>query len=143
MHMTQLHDEIARTTRRRVLLALSGLATTAFLACGGANSATAPTPPQPPGPPTKTATINATPAIAFSPAQISLVQGGTVTFAFGAVGHNVYFDNDPAGSPSNIPGVNSNTSVDRTFATAGTYVFNCHIHPDMHGTVTVVPPDTL
>ena len=66
-----------------------------------------------------------------------------MTFAFGAVGHNVYFDNDPAGSPSNIPGVNSNTSVDRTFATAGTYVFNCHIHPDMHGTVTVVPPDTL
>ena len=69
-------------------------------------------------------------------------RGGTVTFAFGSVGHNVYFDNDPAGAPADIPGVNSNTNVDRVFGTAGVYTFNCHIHPDMHGTITVVAPDT-
>ena len=100
------------------------------------------TPPVVP-PPVAGATVNATPQIVFSPAEIALTQGGTVTFAFGAVGHNVYFDNDPAGSPANIPGVNSDTSIARVFGTAGVYTYNCHIHPGMHGTITVVAPDTL
>jgi plastocyanin len=86
--------------------------------------------------------VNATPQIAFSPAQLTLTQGGTVTFAFGSVGHNVYFDNDPAGAPADIPGVNSNANVDRVFGTAGVYTFNCHIHPGMHGTITVVASNT-
>jgi hypothetical protein len=33
--------------------------------------------------------------------------------------------------------VNTNTSVQRTFAAAGVYNYNCHIHPGMHGTVVV------
>ena len=93
-------------------------------------------------PPTATATINATPQIAFTPAQATVTQGGTVTFSFGSVGHNVYFDNDPSGAPDNVPGVNSNTNVGRVFATAGVFNFNCHIHPGMQGTITVVAPDT-
>jgi len=68
----------------------------------------------------------------------TVTAGGTVTFAFGSVGHNVYFDNDPAGAPADIPGVNSNANVDRVFGTEGVYAFNCHIHPGMHGTITVV-----
>ena len=141
--MTQLHDDVSRAKRIRLRLALSCLATSALLACGGTNAATSAPSPQPPDQPTTTATIDATPAIAFSPAHVTLVQGGTVTFAFGTVAHNVYFDNDPAGGPAEIPGVNSNTSVSRAFTTVGVYGFNCHIHPGMHGTVTVVAPDTL
>ena len=66
-----------------------------------------------------------------------------VTFAFGSVAHDVFFDDDPAGAPASIPGAVSNTSVARTFTTAGEYTFDCHIHPGMRGSVTVVAPDTL
>jgi plastocyanin len=95
------------------------------------------------------ATVNATPSLAFAPAQVNLAVGGTVTFAFGGVGHNVFFDDDPAGAPANIAGVNANTSVQRTFPTAGVYTYFCHIHPGMQGTIIVgssastpTPPDS-
>jgi len=64
-------------------------------ACGGDGSVS----PTPPTPPVATATIHATPAIQFTPATVNLLVGGTVTFDFGAVEHNVYFDNAPAGAP--------------------------------------------
>ena len=41
------------------------------------------------------------------------------------------------GAPDAIPGTNANTSVPRTFATAGTFEYDCHIHPGMKGTVVV------
>jgi len=68
---------------------------------------------------------------------VSLAVGGTVTFAFGTVGHNVYFDNATAGAPSDITGVNANVSVSRSFPSAGTFEYTCHIHPGMKGTVVV------
>jgi plastocyanin len=37
----------------------------------------------------------------------------------------------------NITGVNANTSVTRTFDTAGTFTYTCHIHPYMQGKVVV------
>jgi len=83
-----------------------------------------------------TATVNATPSIAFNPSPVKIVPGGTITFAFGSVAHNVYFD-PIAGAPADIPGNNAGTSVSRTFASAGTYVYNCHIHPGMTGTIVV------
>ena len=83
------------------------------------------------------ATVDATPSIAFTPANVKLSVGGTVTFAFGSVGHNVFFDDDPAGAPASIDGVRSNTTLQRTFTTAGVYNYNCHIHPGMHGTILV------
>lgn len=83
------------------------------------------------------ATVDATPSIAFTPATVNLLVGGTVTFAFGGVGHNVFFDGDPAGAPASIDGVNANTTVQRTFTTAGVYNYTCHIHPGMHGTILV------
>ena len=88
------------------------------------------------GPPGVTATVDATPNLAFSPSPASILPGGTVTFAFGAVAHNVFFDAVP-GAPADIAGNNSGTSVARTFPTAGTYTYNCHIHPGMRGTIVV------
>jgi plastocyanin len=105
----------------------------AAVACGG-GSTTAPS--QTPSPSPTSATVNATPSIAFSPATTTIAPGGTVTFAFGSVPHNVYFDST-AGAPQNIPGNNANTSASVTFNTTGTYVYHCHIHPSMTGTVIV------
>lgn len=108
----------------------------AIAACG---SSVAPVSPasNDPGGVVSAATVNATPSIAFTPAKVTLTVGGTITFAFGGVGHNVFFDNDPVGAPASIDGVNANTSVQRTFAVAGVYNYNCHIHPGMRGTVVV------
>lgn len=134
MRTTQL-----RTVARRAAVALV-LASAA--GCGGSGSnystppAPSPTPTPTPGP-LSAATVNATAGLAFVPATVNLVLGGNVTFAFGSVGHNVYFDNDPAGAPENITGTNADVSITRTFNTPGTYNYYCHIHPGMRGTVVV------
>ena len=108
-----------------------------LLGCGG--SSTGPLPalmPSAPATSTTAVTVQATPALAFTPASVTIPVGGTVTFAFGSVAHNVFFDPQP-GAPSDIPGANADTSIDVTFPTAGTFNFTCHIHPFMHGTVVV------
>jgi len=108
----------------------------AFLfGCGGSGSPTQVTT----SPPSETATI---PSIAFTPGSVALLVGGTLTINFGSVAHNVFFDNQPGGAPANITGSNSNVSKSLTFPVAGTYVFNCHIHPGMHATVVVTAPTT-
>lgn len=116
------------TLRRTAVSALVALA-----ACGGGYS-TGPTGDPNPVP---AATVDATPSIAFTPSRVVLTRGGTVTFRFGATAHNVYFDNAPAGAPANITGAHSNESVTLTFGTAGTYAYDCHIHPGMSGSVVV------
>lgn len=118
------------TRLQRALLASLGV--TAIAACGG-DSTTDPT-PQPPVP---AATVRATPSLTFTPGTVRLNQGGTVTFAFESVAHNVFFDNAPQGAPANIAAATSNTSVALTFGTKGTFPYNCHIHPGMRGTVIV------
>jgi plastocyanin len=81
-------------------------------------------------------TVAATPDLAFQPQTITVHAGDAVTFAFGSVAHNVFFDAQ-AGAPGNIEGTNAGVSIQRTFATAGTFPYTCHIHPSMHGTVVV------
>jgi plastocyanin len=90
----------------------------------------------PPDPMPTGNTVQALPSLAFTPAAITVGVGESVTFAFGTVAHNVYFDK-VAGAPADIPGSNANTSATRAFATAGRYTYTCHIHPAMHGTVVV------
>jgi plastocyanin len=67
--------------------------------------------------------------------------GDEVTFAFGSVAHNVFFDAG-TGAPADIAGTNAGVSVTRVFPTAGVFHFTCHIHPSMTGTVTVQAPHT-
>jgi plastocyanin len=81
-------------------------------------------------------TVTATPSQTFTPGTLSVSAGETVTFIFGSLAHNVFFDVH-AGAPADIPGNNANKSVDRAFASAGTYTYTCHIHPQMHGTIIV------
>jgi plastocyanin len=82
-----------------------------------------------------TASVAATPSITFNPAVVDIAAGGTVTWDFGSLTHNVTFD-AATGRPANIT-ASTNTSVARTFATAGTFSYQCTIHPGMTGTVNV------
>jgi plastocyanin len=73
----------------------------------------------------------------FDPASLTVTLGTTVSFTFESVGHNVVFDASVSGRPADITGTNSNTTITRTFSTAGTFNYQCTIHAGMTGTVIV------
>lgn len=114
----------------------------ACAACGGGAGGNTPTSPSdyngagtPATPATPSAnTVIASSASAFSPAALSVAAGTTVTFTFEGVEHNVTFDN-VSGAPANIDATYS-ASVSRTFATKGTFPYQCTIHSGMRGSVT-------
>lgn len=91
------------------------------------------------GPPPPANQVNATPNLAFTPPTLTVDAGATVTFAFGSVAHNVFFD-AAAGVPADIAGNNAGVSIIRNFPTAGTFHYTCHIHPSMSGSVVVQAP---
>jgi plastocyanin len=125
---------ISDARRLRAVFALCGAA--ALAACGGDGNSITGVSSGPPTP-TPTASVSALPSLTFAPGSVAIVVGGTVTFDFGVVAHDVFFDNAPAGAPANITEPRANKSVTLTFATKGTYQYNCHIHPGMRGTITV------
>jgi plastocyanin len=116
----------------RVTRLVSSLLIAILAGCSGGYGG----PTQVGGPPPDPNTVTATAALAFTPATLTVNAGDAVTFAFQSVGHNVFFDAQ-TGAPANIDGSNANISLRRTFATAGTYHYTCHIHPEMHGTIVV------
>ena len=86
------------------------------------------------GPFPNTAAVTATTSSTFEPASVDIEEGGTVTWQFESVTHNVRFSS--ASAPSDI-GNTTNANVSRTFNTAGTFDYSCSLHAGMTGTVVV------
>ena len=125
---------MTRTTRMTSTLVLAALGACAGgYGGGGSGGYDAPTSPssQDDG-----RTITASPSLTFTPDSLTVSAGDAVTFAFGSVAHNVFFDQQ-TDAPATIGGENTNVSIKRTFTTAGSYHYTCHIHPSMQGTVVV------
>lgn len=72
---------------------------------------------------------------AFTPADVDILSGGTVTFSWNGVTHNVTWQTTPASVP-NITD-RSTGSVPVTLNQPGTYSYHCTLHPGMDGTITV------
>jgi plastocyanin len=98
-----------------------------------ANPPATPPPTAPPGASTVTVT---TPNSTFSPADVTVPVGGTVTWQFSGTRHNVQFQGSaPIGG--NIPDQEPGASVSRTFTAAGSYAYLCARHSGMTGRVNV------
>lgn len=136
-----------RALRLVLVLALAG--------CGGAYSTTPPPPPPPPppGPPPPPPPGGIPPNAvgvamvsgddgygsttnAFNPAGVTVARAGTVTWTNNTgVLHNVTFA--PAtGAPTNVQSFATGSTV-RSFATAGTFSYQCTNHAGMTGQVIV------
>ncbi len=111
---------------------IPALVLAAFLGGCGSDQSTAPDPVPPPP------TVRATPQITFEPGDVEVVASSEVTWVFESVPHNVFFS-DAADGPADITGFNVDTSVVRKFDRAGTFAYECRIHPGMRGQVTVRP----
>jgi plastocyanin len=74
--------------------------------------------------------------IAFSPKSLSIARGSTVKFVFrdGTTTHNV---TSVAGRRFKTIGDRSSGSQSRAFTRAGTYRYECTLHPGMTGRITV------
>jgi plastocyanin len=124
------------------LLTLAGVGAVTLSACGGgARAADPPAMSSTPAPTVVSApaTVAKGPAaveisgFAFAPAALSVPVGTKVTWT--------NRDEEPhtvvgSGLHSTVLG-NAGSSYSYTFTKAGTYDYNCSIHPFMHGTVTV------
>jgi plastocyanin len=72
----------------------------------------------------------------FTPASVAIARGGTVTWTFGAIPHNVIFGG-AAGAPANINTTSNNAGIARTFNTSGNFDYTCSLHQGMNGNVIV------
>lgn len=77
------------------------------------------------------------PGLSFTPFTTVIRVGGSVTFEFPQLAHNVIFT-PKAGVPADIQ-VTANVRIARTFGTAGLFPYDCTLHPGMKGEVNVVP----
>lgn len=81
------------------------------------------------------AVVTMPPGDIFTPFQVTIPVGGTVRWEFPQRAHNVIFERK-TGAPQDIQVV-ANTAVSRTFGTAGTFPYDCTLHPGMAGEVLV------
>jgi plastocyanin len=76
----------------------------------------------------------------FDPDTVKIATGGTVTWSFPGIAHNVIWDGT-APPDGNIGAQSNGATVDRTFPSAGTYLYHCSIHgANMNGRVIVRTP---
>ena len=78
--------------------------------------------------------MNATTSRTFSPASVDIARTGTVNWIFAGLAHTVTFGGSNA--PANISAT-SNMTVSRVFNVAGTFAYQCTIHPEMTAQVIV------
>jgi plastocyanin len=102
---------------------------------GTAATPTPPSTPTPPPPSGASATVT-TPNETFSPSDVTIPTGGSVTWQFSGTRHNVTFTGTPP-SGGNIPDQEPGTTASRTFAAPGTYTYLCTRHSGMTGRVLV------
>ena len=121
----------------RITRIISASLAVALAACSGGGTGPYGGMAQSPPPPPAGNTVAATAGLAFTPNSLTINSGEGVTFSFAAVAHNVTFDAPNAATPADIPGNNSNVSIQRVFNTAGTYQYHCTIHPGMAGSIVV------
>lgn len=107
---------------------------TATSTADGSRSGTATVVVAPVGTFPSVADVEATEGNAFNPSSVDIRTGGTVSWAFKGVTHNVTFS--ATGAPGNI-GNSTGTTVSRTFGSAGTFNYQCTLHPGMAGRVVV------
>jgi plastocyanin len=86
----------------------------------------------PDGGPAQTVTMSTN---TFAPFTTTISVGGTVIFDFPADPHNVIFERK-TGAPMDIQAT-VNRMVSRIFSLAGTFPFECTLHPGMEGQVIV------
>ena len=72
----------------------------------------------------------------FTPRNVAVARGGTVTWTFGATLHDVDFQGQ-AGAPPNIPITANSAGIARTFTNAGNFGYLCTLHSGMSGSVLV------
>lgn len=77
------------------------------------------------------------PGLSFVPFTTVIPVGGTVRFSFPSLEHNVIFERK-TGAPADIS-VRRNTTVARTFPVAGSFPYDCTLHPGMSGVIDVRP----
>jgi plastocyanin len=89
-------------------------------------------------PPSGSATVE-TPGETFSPASVTVIAGGTVTWRFTGVSrHDVTFTGErPPGG--DVPATDVGGTAQRQFPAAGTYAYRCTRHAGMTGQVVVQP----
>ncbi|MES2306697.1 MAG: cupredoxin domain-containing protein [Gemmatimonadota bacterium] len=80
--------------------------------------------------------VQASNALAFTPAVLNVNTGEPMRFVFGSTAHTVIFA-AADGKPEDIATPSSSKSVTRTFNTPGDFPYHCGIHPTMTGTVHV------
>jgi plastocyanin len=74
------------------------------------------------------------PGLTFTPANVDIAAGGSVTWSFAALPHDVAFSG--FGAPENVPVLSDGTAT-RTFPNSGVYPYVCTLHAGMVGSVIV------